>query len=53
VTTGALWHHINWEWPGSGATINGTQWDPKEKNYVTTASEQKFLPETFSIEDAE
>jgi hypothetical protein len=47
---GALWNHINWGWPHGAVTINGTQWKPQEKNYVTTTGTSKFLPETFSLE---
>jgi hypothetical protein len=30
--------------------VNGTQWNPQQKNYLTTAGEAKFLPECFSLE---
>jgi hypothetical protein len=46
---GALWNHVHWGWPGEVA-INGAQWNPKEKNYVTTRGASKFLPETFSLD---
>jgi hypothetical protein len=47
---GALWNHINWSWPHGAVTINGTQWQPQQKNYVTTTGTSKFLPETFSLD---
>jgi len=49
---GALWHHVNWDWPAGPVDINGTQWNSREKNYLTTKGPLKFLPETFSLEDA-
>jgi|ERR1051326_140880 hypothetical protein len=47
---GALWNHVHWDWPRGDVTINGAQWNPKEKNYVTTLGTAKFLPETFSLD---
>ncbi len=47
---GALWSHKNWAWPREAVTINETQWNPKEKNYLTTVGLAKFLPEAFSLE---
>jgi hypothetical protein len=47
---GALWNHINRDWPHGAVTINGTQWKPQQKNYVTTTGTSKFLPETFSLD---
>ncbi|HEX4644208.1 MAG TPA: hypothetical protein VH598_01220, partial [Verrucomicrobiae bacterium] len=49
---GALWEHVNWAWPGS-VTVNGAQWDPSEKNYLTTTGAVKFLPESFSLDSAD
>lgn len=47
---GALWSHVNWGWPQSAVTINETQWNPQQKNYLTTVGATKFLPENFSLE---
>ena len=47
---GALWEHAHWDWPPGPVTVNGRQWDPQEKNYLTTAGAAKFLPECFSLE---
>jgi hypothetical protein len=47
---GALWEHVNWGWPAGAVTINGTQWNPMEKNYLTTTGAVAFLPETHSLE---
>jgi len=47
---GALWKHEHWGWPEGAVTVNGTQWNPQQKNYLTTAGEAKFLPECFSLE---
>lgn len=33
--------------------MNGTQWNPREKNYLTTTGAAKFLPECFSLEAVE
>jgi hypothetical protein len=49
---GALWTHVNWDWPQEPVTINGTRWNPKEKNYLTTVGGSKLLPKSFSLESA-
>lgn len=50
---GALWSHVNWSWPQRAVTINSNRWNPKEKNYLTTLGETIFLPEQFSLQDAQ
>jgi hypothetical protein len=30
--------------------MNGTEWNPRQKNYLTTAGAARFLPECFSLE---
>ena len=50
---GAFWNHVNWRWPDGWVTINGTQWNPQEKNYLTTVGLKPFLPETFALDDAD
>ncbi len=47
---GALWQHSHWDWPQGAVIVNGTQWDPCQKNYLTAAGTAKFLPETFSLD---
>jgi hypothetical protein len=47
---GAFWEHVNWDWPAGAVNINGTQWNPREKNYLTTTGAVAFLPERFSLE---
>jgi hypothetical protein len=47
---GAFWEHVNWDWPAGAVTVNGTQWNPREKNYLTTTGAVTFLPETYSLE---
>jgi hypothetical protein len=47
---GALWQHAHWDWPQGAVTVNHTQWDPRQKNYLTTAGTAKLLPESFSLE---
>jgi hypothetical protein len=49
---GALWTHVNWQWPFGPATINTNRWNPEKRNYLTTIGASKFLPETFSLESA-
>ncbi len=49
--SGAFWEHINWGWPGEAVTINGSQWNPREKNYLTANGTAAFLPETYSLEN--
>lgn len=46
---GALWSHVNWDWPAGAVTVNGTQWAPAEKNYLTAPGTREFLPEPFSL----
>lgn len=49
---GAFWEHVNWDWPAGAVTINGSQWNPREKNYLTTTGAVAFLPESYSLEAA-
>jgi hypothetical protein len=49
---GALWEHVNWAWPAGAVTINGVQWDPSEKNFMTTTGAVQFLPEKYSLKSA-
>jgi len=46
---GALWEHVNWGWPAGAVTVNGSQWNPSEKNYITTTGAVLFLPEKYSL----
>jgi hypothetical protein len=48
---GAFWEHVNWDWPAGAVTINDAQWNPREKNYLTTTGAVTFLPERYSLED--
>ena len=50
---GALWNHVNWNWPPQPVTINGNQWNPKDKNYLTTVGNIFFLPEQFSLDNVD
>ena len=47
---GALWEHAHWGWPEGAVIVNRTRWDPRQKNYLTTAGTEQFLPEGFSIQ---
>jgi hypothetical protein len=47
---GALWNHVHWGWPDGPVAINGAQWNPREKNYLTTVGTNVFLPEPFSLD---
>lgn len=46
---GALWEHVNWGWPIGTITVNGHQWKPSEKNFMTTTGAALFLPEKYSL----
>jgi hypothetical protein len=47
---GALWEHVNWSWPKNGwVTVNGAQWYPSEKNFMTTTGAVAFLPEKYAL----
>ncbi len=46
---GALWEHVNWDWPVEKVTVNGVAWNPREKNYLTSVGVTKFLPDNFSL----
>jgi hypothetical protein len=50
---GALWDHVNWNYPPQAVSINDTRWNPAEKNYMSVAGPEKFLPQSFSLESAE
>jgi hypothetical protein len=49
---GALWTHVNWQWPLGPIMINSNRWNPEKRNYLTTVGTSKFLPNTFSLESA-
>jgi len=49
---GALWDHVNWSWPENAVVINGTEWNPAMKNYLSTTNSMRFLPEAFSLSEA-
>jgi hypothetical protein len=46
---GALWEHVNWGWPAGVVTVNGSQWNPSEKNFITTTGAVMFLPQQYSL----
>ena len=46
---GALWEHVNWGWPAGAVTVNDSQWNPSEKNYMTSTGAVEFLPEKYSL----
>lgn len=46
---GALWEHVNWGWPAGAVTVNDSQWNPSEKNFITTTGAVLFLPEKYSL----
>ena len=48
---GALWEHVNWGWPAGAVMVNGEQWIPVEKNFMTTTGAVEFLPGKYSLED--
>lgn len=50
---GALWDHVNWGYPPEPISINGTQWNPARKNYLSSVGPMPFLPETFSLESVD
>ena len=50
---GALWNHVNWDWPQGSVTINGSEWVPNQKSFLTTTGEAAFLPEPFSLESVQ
>ncbi|HEY2329773.1 MAG TPA: hypothetical protein VGI63_08170, partial [Verrucomicrobiae bacterium] len=44
----ALWEHMHWAWPGT-VTVNGAQWNPSEKNFMTTTGAVPFLPKKYDM----
>jgi len=46
---GALWEHFYWGWPADAVTVNGSQWQPWEKNFMTTTGAVAFLPAEYSL----
>jgi hypothetical protein len=49
---GALWEHFYWGWPADSVTVNGSQWQPWEKNFMTTTGAVAFLPAEYSLASA-
>ena len=50
---GALWEHVNQDWPQGPVTINASQWQPRAKNYMTTTGAIPFLLAIFSLTSVE
>lgn len=48
---GAFWEHINWDWPGT-VKVDGMQWNPAAKNFLTTTGAVSFLPPKYSLSEA-
>ena len=46
---GAFWEHVNWDWPAGAVAVNDAQWNPSEKNFLTTTGAVAFLPENYSL----
>lgn len=49
---GALWEHVNWGWPAGVVNVNGSQWNPSEKNFITTTGAVLFLAGKYSLATA-
>jgi hypothetical protein len=49
---GAFWEHVNWAWPADAVTVNDSQWNPLEKNFMTTTGAVAFLPQMYSLATA-
>jgi hypothetical protein len=49
---GAFWEHVNWGWPDGAVTVNGSRWNPQQKNYLTTTGGVTFLPAAYSLSAA-
>ncbi len=45
---GAFWEHMHWGWPGT-VMVNAAEWNPAEKNFLTTTGAVAFLPERYSL----
>lgn len=46
--SGILWDHVNWDWPQSLISVNGVQWDPLERSYITIRGSSLFLPKPYA-----
>ncbi len=49
---GIFWNHINWDWPHGAVSVNGVQWKPQQKDYVTTRGNALLIPATLSPQNA-
>jgi len=49
---GALWEHVSWGWPGT-VIVNDSQWQPSEKNFLTSTGAVSFLPPQYSLSAAD
>ena len=45
---GAFWEHIHWGWPDV-VRVNTAEWNPSERNFLTTTGAVSFLPERYSL----
>jgi hypothetical protein len=50
---GILWVHRLWKWPAQAVAVNGREWKPCEKNVLTTAGDQPFLPPEVQFRSAQ
>ena len=49
---GAVWEHMNWDWPQSTVWFNDIDWIPREKNIITASGAAGFLPEEADLSAA-
>lgn len=49
---GAMWEHVNWDWPAGTVTVNDLEWKPSELNFMTSTGAVEFLPKTYSLSAA-
>lgn len=49
---GAVWDHVNWQWPSQPVSINGVQWNPCDKNVFTPLGKADFLPPDINFQSA-
>jgi hypothetical protein len=46
---GALWEHVNWSWPAGAVMVNSSQWNPSQKNFITSTGAVLFLDNKYAL----
>src|ERR1017187_5149542 len=49
---GAVWKHVDWQWPATPISINGINWNPRMENIFAPPGNSKLLPPNIQFDSA-